>query len=567
MAKLEKIQLDKLISSYGGVGSIIETNTNGSLRILLYNEWPFFRGRDRAINTPEIKDGRLLSYIQAHGYPYVNKIISFPVVDSSQSQYTINEDILNRTIGTRFFPKWFYCAQKGCRRLKKYTQWKEEWKTKFPKDKDGFTKNYPACPFCSSQIDKKGKKYRRIPLQQLRFVMASPINSELKDIPFDKLVFTTPNNNIWTTETDQVSNDLRYKTMQDADGLNAIYIEARDNSNRRIRFSEIEPKYIIDDNDRVAYKMFLRGSNSIYSPNIVRSLYMPIDYKTDLDMDIQEFRYLTNEESFKNGRIVEVDLYVDKTSHHSGSIIKNLYILEKLKETSVLLSFTRVGTKGEPLKWYNPTTDMEENNPPEIRKPFDDRTSKNLTYMPGVEAYGEGLLFEIPPFDNIETDKYKIFLHTFCHIIMKELEFECGYPLTSLHEKIYVDTNRDKSNGGFLIYTIAGSEGSFGGLVSLAQSGKIYNLIDNAVERAKHCTNDPICIEEEAHCFACVDIPETSCAEFNNNLDRKLFLNYYDKALNLIRGPVNPVPKDKNTNEVQKADNKQDEIVPNVKLD
>lgn len=33
MRKLEQIQLNKLISAYGGVGSIIETNTNGSLII------------------------------------------------------------------------------------------------------------------------------------------------------------------------------------------------------------------------------------------------------------------------------------------------------------------------------------------------------------------------------------------------------------------------------------------------------------------------------------------------------------------------------------------------------
>lgn len=36
--------------------------------------------------------------------------------------------------------------------------------------------------------------------------------------------------------------------------------------------------------------------------------------------------------------------------------------------------------------------------------------------------------------------------------------------------KIYIDY--DNSRGGFLIYTIAGSEGSYGGLISLTQNGK-----------------------------------------------------------------------------------------------
>lgn len=42
MRKLEQIQLNKLISAYGGVGSIIETNTNGSLIILPYDQWNCF---------------------------------------------------------------------------------------------------------------------------------------------------------------------------------------------------------------------------------------------------------------------------------------------------------------------------------------------------------------------------------------------------------------------------------------------------------------------------------------------------------------------------------------------
>lgn len=561
MAKLEKIQIDKLISSYGGVGSIIETNTNGSLRIEPYDNWPCFEGR---ITTPEINDARLLSYIKANGYPHVNRIVSFPIVDNEQSQFITNANVLSQTMGTQFFPEWFYCTQKGCRRLKKYDQWKEEWDRTFPKD-HRFAKNYPACPFCSKLIDKKGKKYKRVPLQQIRFVMGSPTNSELKDIPFDKLVFTPPIKNIWDTTNSQKSKDLRYKTMQDSDGLNAIYIEAIDNSNRRIRFSEIESKYIVDH--RVAYKMVLRGSNVIYFPDIVRSLYIPITYDPSIEMDIQEFRYLINKDNYINDRIVKEDLYVNKSSHRPGSIIKNLFILEKLKETSVLLGYTRRGPKGESINWLNPESGNEENIQPKEVKPF---SNERQTYMPGVEAYGEGLLFEIPPFDNIETDKYKIFLHTFCHIIMKELEFECGYPLTSLHEKIYVDTNRKESEGGFLIYTIAGSEGSFGGLVSLAQTGKIYDLIDNAVERAKHCANDPICIEEEAHCFACVDIPETSCAEFNNNLNRKLFLDYYAKALaNIAHKPHSDKVVNQKEDKVDgiKQESNVNEIKPDIKLD
>ena len=42
MGQFEQIQTRKAISSYGGVGSIIETR-DGSILIDNFNEWPFFQ--------------------------------------------------------------------------------------------------------------------------------------------------------------------------------------------------------------------------------------------------------------------------------------------------------------------------------------------------------------------------------------------------------------------------------------------------------------------------------------------------------------------------------------------
>lgn len=54
---------------------------------------------------------------------------------------------------------------------------------------------------------------------------------------------------------------------------------------------------------------------------------------------------------------------------------------------------------------------------------------------------------------------------------------------------------------------------------------KIIDLINRGAERARYCPNDPICsLEHEAHCFACLDLPETACIKFNAKLNRKLFL-------------------------------------------
>ena len=70
----------------------------------------------------------------------------------------------------------------------------------------------------------------------------------------------------------------------------------------------------------------------------------------------------------------------------------------------------------------------------------------------------------------------------------------------------------------------------------MTNDGKIVKLIERGVERAKNCPNDPICINEpSAHCFACLDLPETSCIEFNKNLDRKMFLMKYFSVLDVAQ--------------------------------
>ena len=58
-----------------------------------------------------------------------------------------------------------------------------------------------------------------------------------------------------------------------------------------------------------------------------------------------------------------------------------------------------------------------------------------------------------------------ILVHTFSHILIKELEFLCGYAATSINERLFID---DENMQGVLIYTVAGSEGSYGGLTSQA---------------------------------------------------------------------------------------------------
>ena len=113
-------------------------------------------------------------------------------------------------------------------------------------------------------------------------------------------------------------------------------------------------------------------------------------------------------------------------------------------------------------------------------------------------------------------------LHTFSHIIMKELEFSCGYPTASLQERLYYSDRMC----GVLIYTADGAEGSMGGLVWQGQPRLIERIIKNALNNARECSSDPLCWENEdqlnlAACFSCCLVSETSCEKRNLGLDRR----------------------------------------------
>lgn len=185
-----------------------------------------------------------------------------------------------------------------------------------------------------------------------------------------------------------------------------------------------------------------------------------------------------------------------------------------------------------------------------------------ITVYPAIQEYGEGLFFQFNENalkawdDTVSTNdlsKYRYsekegdeknnllsvmlnkygkphrfyLLHTFAHSIIKELEFSCGYPSASLAERIYFSDRMC----GVLIYTAEGSEGSMGGLVWQGKDVLIERTIRRAMNRARHCSSDPICWEHEketmnlAACFSCEMISETSCEFRNMGLDRQALVD------------------------------------------
>jgi hypothetical protein len=126
-----------------------------------------------------------------------------------------------------------------------------------------------------------------------------------------------------------------------------------------------------------------------------------------------------------------------------------------------------------------------------------------------------------------------IMMHTFAHLLIKRLCFNCGYGSSSLRERIYFSSNSETRMNGILIYTSSGdSEGSLGGLVRQGREMFLSKLIKDTVADSRWCSADPVCSDigqisgqgpnnvNGSACHNCCIVPETSCEDFNSLLDR-----------------------------------------------
>ena len=235
-----------------------------------------------------------------------------------------------------------------------------------------------------------------------------------------------------------------------------------------------------------------------------------------------------------------------------SSFFSYLALIHKLRETRALAGFTRI---------LPPDGNLA--SPRLQRLALDQR----IDWLPALIVRGEGIFAE---FDRARLDSWLnrtaairerigllngtynarrvaqgqspravtpefVLLHTFAHVLINQLAYECGYGSASLRERLYC-TN-DKPNEpmcGVLIYTASGdSEGSMGGLVRQAAQGTFENIVARAIQKAGWCSSDPVCIESHGQgaencnlsaCHSCCLVPETSCEEGNRLLDRALLV-------------------------------------------
>ncbi|WP_326585442.1 DUF1998 domain-containing protein [Streptomyces sp. NBC_00481] len=123
-----------------------------------------------------------------------------------------------------------------------------------------------------------------------------------------------------------------------------------------------------------------------------------------------------------------------------------------------------------------------------------------------------------------------VLLHTFSHLLMRQVALECGYSSSSIRERLYIGRPAQPAAGLLLSTAASDSEGTLGGLVALGSARYLKRLLDQSLEDAARCSSDPLCAEHipedpsdtlhAAACHACLFASETSCETNNRWLDR-----------------------------------------------
>lgn len=242
--------------------------------------------------------------------------------------------------------------------------------------------------------------------------------------------------------------------------------------------------------------------------------------------------------------------------------ISRVLAVDRLRKVNALVGFTRVddmdrvndlGTRLVPLtdnpqpSWVAATEDRGEG----VFLQFDEdmvaaweaRVRDTATWRAHREAHARNYrnrfsetAAEVDPDDRLPGPRYWL-VHTFAHILFREMAMSSGYGAASINERIYAwDASGDRpAAAGVLICTTASdSDGTLGGLVRLSEPDLLADLMSKALTQARRCSSDPICARRTpkepedflhgAACHCCVMASETSCERANRFLDRRFLI-------------------------------------------
>jgi Domain of unknown function (DUF1998) len=255
-----------------------------------------------------------------------------------------------------------------------------------------------------------------------------------------------------------------------------------------------------------------------------------------------------------NGADIELPDFTIREETAPKDWLDRVVLVSRLREVAALYGFTRVDAP----EWEVSPEDQSRSGPLSDHPP---------TWVPCAELRGEGIFLRfseeriaewetrqvvrererdllIPAHRSwreqrmLDTGQWPglryVLLHTFAHVLIRQLALESGYSAAGIGERIYASQGANPM-AGVLLYTAApDSEGTLGGLVSLGRRQRLGELIEQALESAELCSSDPLCAEHNptihgrlygAACHACLFAAETSCERGNQYLDRALLVD------------------------------------------
>lgn len=592
----------KMISSYGGVGSVIDT-PDASIIIETFDNWGYPNHYDQEIAKHIILDDRLVNRLRTR-FPKLKKLVSIP----------IEEDAWKTDVQPQanYFPKWYYCPR--CHKFMHLNEWKKHWQGQ-NFDLQCFN---PKC---------KGEH-----LEQVRFVLTCD-DGHIHDLPWSfwnnrKIIDTVENEEDIETKI-QIdfeggkccdNQDLRYIISQENTDLSGIHIKCescKKSATLKGVFSYSQKcaglKYWNGYKDgkpskeectqRMSVK--IKTSNSVYYANTLNSLWIPekqilnltTEIRTEIDAIVNDPDFVENDlTKFARRSNIPIEIinqYLDDADiiYIPDIVYRKAeydYFLTKEQPENKMIKFRQINVNGtligfeklvkiDRLKKITVQTSFTRNQPIDtdsilisdsgyeytVKRQSVSKNSFETRLLPAIENYGEGILFvldaqKLKEWENHETIKQRIekiqsnaaesdwqmhkikaktliarevLIHTLSHLLIREFEYVCGYPMSSLQERLYVSPEMN----GFLISAFDGTDGYLGGLTKLCNNlDRLQQIIESALKRAKDCSLDPICYESEgqgvaqlnlAACHSCTIVPDTSCEMGNLFLDRRLVVD------------------------------------------
>lgn len=234
-------------------------------------------------------------------------------------------------------------------------------------------------------------------------------------------------------------------------------------------------------------------------------------------------------------------------------LLYNVVQVERLREVQASLGFTRIDApdRGDPQPRHRASLALG-----------------RVGWVPAVERRGEGIFLQfhedllaswcvqveehreiaalrdaygrwranrdLDPDPAFPVARY-LMLHTFSHLLLRQVALECGYSSASIRERLYVGTPNEPTAGLLLSTAASDTEGTLGGLVALGEARFLGRILEQALDGAETCSSDPLCSERlpeapsdqlhAAACHACLFVSETSCEAGNRWLHRGVLVD------------------------------------------